>query len=46
MAICDAYVILDKKEIIHANPHSARGVATPWATFAMVPAQEICQAAT
>ncbi len=46
MAICDAYVILGKTEIIRANPHSVQGVATTWAEFARVPPEEICRAAT
>ncbi len=33
-------------DIIHANPHSIRGVAASWAEIAREPASEICCAAT
>ncbi len=46
-AIKEAYFILDREgEIVSANPHSVRGVATIWAEFARVPPKEICRAAT
>ncbi len=34
-------VVLGKKEIVHANPHSVREVAATWAEFARVPPDEI-----
>ncbi len=46
-AIQEAYFILDREgEIVSANPHSVRGVATNWVEFARVPPKEICRAAT
>ena len=46
-AIREAYFILDREgEIVQANPHTVRGVATTWAEFARVPPKEICRAAT
>ncbi len=46
-AIREAYFILDGEgEIVQANPHTVRCVATTWAEFARVPPNEICRAAT
>ncbi len=46
-AIREDYLILDREgEIVSANPHSVRGVATTWAEFARVTPQEICWTAT
>ena len=46
-AIREAYFILDREgEIVSANPHSVRGMATTWAEFARFPPKEICRAAT
>ena len=46
-AIQEAYFLLDREgEIVSANPHSVRGVATNWVEFARVPPKEICRAAT
>ncbi len=46
-AIRETYFILDREgEIVQANPHTVRGVATTWAEFARVLPKEICWAAT
>ena len=46
-AIQEAYFVLDREgEIVSANPHSVRGVATTWAEFARVPTKAICRSAT
>ncbi len=46
-AIRETYFILDREgEIVQANPHTVRGVATTWPEFTRVPPKEICLAAT